>query len=225
MAYFPLQVSGEVLGLLVLEAAAQDGLTADELYLAEVMAHQMAGAISLSRYHQQLADAATRDSLTGLYNRGYFFSQLEAELESRTLTGAPVSLIMLDMIGFKELNDQYGHVAGDRALQEWAHWLKGYLTPHAVAARYGGDEFVVVLPEADQETALRIAAAVAATEGKTVQVQGARVPFPTLSYGVATSPEDGLTASQLVAAVDASLYKHKRECRLHGYAQSARLQA
>jgi diguanylate cyclase (GGDEF)-like protein len=165
----------------------------------EVLAEEAAVAITRADAALQLAEQARRDPLTGLANRRGWEEALDIELDRSARTGAPVSVLMLDLDGLKSFNDTYGHQAGDRLLSATAQAWLGRLRPTDVLARYGGDEFVAVLPGCTASTALRVADALLA----------ALPPGGGCSAGVACwdGSED---AAMLQTRADTALYAVKR---------------
>jgi two-component system cell cycle response regulator len=164
-----------------------------------------------ARYHSALS-ASTNDTLTGLFNQGYFKRFLILELKRSLRQNHPTSLVLMDIDDFKTMNDTLGHLAGDQILGELAGRIRSCIREIDLPARYGGEEFVVVLPYTGREGAVvvaeRIRAAIAAREF----LQGSSFPQVqvTVSIGVAAGPENGSLPEELISAADALLYKAKR---------------
>jgi diguanylate cyclase (GGDEF)-like protein len=153
---------------------------------------------------------ALTDGLTGCYNRRSFEMQLESHLHLATRIRQPVSLIMLDLDNFKHINDQAGHEAGDVALCMLADTLRAELRAVDTAARFGGDEFVIILPQAHTEGAILVA------ERLRARVEQMEVPGfgkVTSSFGVATFPNHASSRDTLVVAADRALYNSKNAGR------------
>lgn len=168
----------------------------------------------LRSWSQELQQLAVLDPLTGLYNRRYFETRLDGELRRASRSSSPVALALLDLDGFKGLNDSRGHRAGDRFLQEVGQTLRDRCRRSDVACRYGGDEFAIILPETN--------AAGAHSAADAFRRELARVLPPsdsdherliTASVGVAISSTCGNTTTQLVNSADEALYRAKREGR------------
>jgi diguanylate cyclase (GGDEF)-like protein len=153
---------------------------------------------------------ADRDPLTDTYNHRAFQERLAQEVLRARRGRRPFALLMLDLDGFKLVNDSLGHPFGDRVLAWIAAVVRGTLRASDLLARYGGDEFAVILPDSDraaaERTAERIVSAVAEQPFTT---DGGPVPVG-ISVGIATYPEDGRTGAELIAAADAALYAQKR---------------
>ncbi|MBT8098359.1 MAG: GGDEF domain-containing protein [Gammaproteobacteria bacterium] len=157
---------------------------------------------------------ATTDALTGLGNRHSMEDSFPREISRCEKDEKPVSLIMIDVDNFKDFNDKFGHIAGDRALTAVAHILKNQFRPRDVLIRYGGDEFSVLLPGVNEEQALTIADRVRSTvSGNTADEDDSLIQVPVrISMGVAQLA-DGGTLDSLVRAADAALYRAKRAGR------------
>ncbi len=156
----------------------------------------------------ELLRLSRTDALTGLANRGSLFERLGEELARARRYGHPVSLVMIDADHFKAINDQHGHVVGDRVLRELAARVQGELREHDVAARYGGEELAVLLPHAPLDGARTVAERLVAA-ARSVTFEGQRL---TVSAGVAQAL-DAEAADELVARADAALYESKRAGR------------
>jgi len=167
----------------------------------------------IGRLQVALQELAVRDSLTGLYNRRYLDETLEREVSRARREGNPLSLVMLDIDHFKKVNDTYGHQVGDEALRMLASTLLADIRAEDVACRYGGEEFLILLPNMPLETAMmRAEAWRVAVEGLCVALGNFRITF-TVSLGVAAYPEHGKTPDDLTRCADQALYRAKNDGR------------
>jgi diguanylate cyclase (GGDEF)-like protein len=157
---------------------------------------------------------ATTDALTGLGNRHSMEDSFPREIERCTKNGEPVSLIMIDVDNFKDFNDRFGHIAGDRALTAVSRILHKHFRPRDVLVRYGGDEFAVLLPQVSLEGALVIANRVRrSVSGDTGDSNDSLIQIPVrISMGVAELPPNG-NLDNLIRAADAALYRAKHAGR------------
>ncbi len=163
----------------------------------------------IEQLHEELQEQATRDPLTGLHNRRYLAEELERELIRARRGDTPVSIVMFDVDHFKEVNDTYGHAAGDDILRAIATELLVGTRRRDIACRYGGDEFVVVLPDMAAETALARAEGWRRRLAQVMAGVGNGLLRPTVSLGVATFPANGWTSDALVSAADGAVYVSK----------------
>ncbi|MFO8034998.1 MAG: diguanylate cyclase, partial [Candidatus Bipolaricaulota bacterium] len=128
-------------------AGREDAFTADDVSLAEILVGHLREELKRVRLEEKLRDQATRDALTGLYNRRFLNEVLEREMARAKRYGHPISVIMADIDDFKQINDRFGHLKGDQALREVAGLLQESIRQSDYVFRYGGEEFVVLLPE------------------------------------------------------------------------------
>lgn len=168
----------------------------------------------LMQHQHKLEELSARDGLTGLYNRRELEKRLHEETQRARRYTHPLSVMMLDIDHFKNVNDQYGHQAGDEVLITVTDLIQLHMRPVDVVCRYGGEELAVILPETDEEGARTVAERVRATvaDSITTTPQGDMVHV-TVSIGIATFPRDGDTASSLIHAADTALYVAKQEGR------------
>jgi diguanylate cyclase (GGDEF)-like protein len=157
-----------------------------------------------ARLFEQVRSMAVSDSLTGLANYRRLLSVLESELDRSRRTQRAFSVVLLDMDGLKTINDHYGHLTGSRALVRLGKILRSHSRAIDTAARYGGDEFALVLPEAGRDIAARVVGRV-----RERLAAEAEPPALSVSAGVAAFPEDGDTPEKLLAAADRALYRMK----------------
>ena len=169
-------------------------------------------AASVGREQHRARDAALRmsalDSLTGLYNRPFLFAAVAREIARSQRTGRGFCLVMLDLDDLKEINDRHGHHAGDAVLRAIADTLRTTIRRADVAARYGGDEFVTLLPETDPTGGWVVAEKIR----QVLRDRGMRsFDFrPTVSLGVVSYPGDGRSAETLLMSADRAMYVAKR---------------
>jgi diguanylate cyclase (GGDEF)-like protein len=171
-------------------------------------------AAAIAREQRQTRDAAIRlsmlDPLTNLFNRGFFFAAIEREIARSARSGRGFCLLMMDLDELKLINDRFGHFYGDRVLRGVGEIISAGVRRLDTAARYGGDEFVVLLPETDPSGAyvlaekirLGVAAMPVALPDSTIR--------PSLSIGVVSYPDDGATADELMISADGAMYASKR---------------
>lgn len=186
--------------------AAQEGLKARN---AELQAQ----IIEIQQLHKQLQEQAMRDSLTGLYNRRYLDETLERELARAKREAYPLSLMMIDLDHFKKVNDTYGHLAGDEVLKFFSGLLNESARAEDILCRYGGEEFLLLLPKMPLEVARERAEKWRTDfEAQTVVVGEYRIRT-TLSVGIAAYPDHGTTPDQLTQSADLALYLAKKDGR------------
>lgn len=174
---------------------------------------------TLEHLLHSLEEAAATDPLTGLYNRRHFAVELERMYDNARRAGEDLSCVMIDMDGFKLLNDTYGHQAGDAALVTTAQTVRDNLRKMDAAARYGGDEFVLLLPRTDVLVATAVARRIRDAYQAEMRSRGFTTSPLGMSFGVASVTADGPgTADELVASADAALYRAKRAGRERVYA-------
>jgi diguanylate cyclase (GGDEF)-like protein len=212
----PLVAKGTVLGVVELVNGAQHGPFSDEdLRTLSTVGEFASIAIENARNFTKVQELTIIDDHTGLYNSRHLRRQLEQECVRATRFGHPVSVIFFDLDRFKRVNDTRGHQSGSRVLFEIGELLHRTLRATDVAVRYGGDEFVVLLPETSRDQALEVARRlrdeVAAAVFLGHEASGAvRL---TASFGVATFPDDGSTPDELIGRADEAMYRVKARSR------------
>jgi diguanylate cyclase (GGDEF)-like protein len=170
----------------------------------------VAVAINHADLYAQMQEQALTDALTGCYNRRSFEMQLDRDLQLATRLGKPLALLMLDLDRFKQLNDTVGHDAGDHALRLLADCFRQELRGVDTAARFGGDEFALILPGADSDGAHIVAERV---RSKIEQILVPGFGPLSASLGIATYPLHGRARTELVQHADSALYSAKRAGR------------
>ena len=165
----------------------------------------------LSKKSKQLQKLATTDSLTGLINRHQFHVELDAAVATSKLTGQQVALLVIDMDGFKEINDTLGHPVGDKSLIEIADRLNLYFSDFGIVSRLGGDEFCVILEnKGEEQDAVRIATEVCDLLRQRFSIEGRDFSLGS-SIGIANCPDDAQSSIDLFAYADTAMYHAKRD--------------
>ena len=214
----PMMAQGETLGLLYLEAHPDEGdavpLSEGKQQLVTAVAEQIALSLANLRLRETLRQQSVRDPLTGLYNRRFLEEALDRELARLERKNLPLALIMIDVDHFKTFNDTFGHEAGDAVLRDLGGILQRNVRGGDIACRYGGEEFTVIMPEANIEIARQRAEMLREATRELRLVHDGRSLGPvTLSLGVAAFPEHGRKREHLLQAADAVLYEAKNSGR------------
>jgi diguanylate cyclase (GGDEF)-like protein len=187
------------------------GFGAETEQLAEWLASQAAIALENARLHDVVQRQAMTDELTGLVNRRRFISALEAEIERASSLGGTVSVVLIDLDDFKLINDRFGHHAGDRVLQAFASLLEAHVRPIDMAGRLGGEEFALLLPDADTAGAAATAERLRRSldDGPIARADGRDLSV-TASFGVAHYSA-GRSGDELLRIADDALYRAKEQ--------------
>jgi diguanylate cyclase (GGDEF)-like protein len=208
----PLAAHNEMIGVLTFDG--ERAPTADERRIALAAAEQLSLALANLRLKETLRTQSIRDPLTGLFNRRYLEVSLERELQRSARRSQTLAVLMLDIDHFKRFNDSHGHEAGDALLAQFAEVLQRAARSEDIACRYGGEEFTVILLEADAATAQRRAETIRqATADMSVTYRQQQLPHVTVSIGVAVYPRDAQTPAELLRRADAALYLAKKAGR------------
>jgi len=206
-ACIPLSAQGESMGWVYISAEA--GKLPDESLLKS-SAEQLSLALANLRLKEKLKQQSIRDPLTHLFNRRYLEESFERELARCKRRNLPLSLLMIDLDHFKKFNDTHGHPGGDALLSNFGRLLRSLCRREDIPCRYGGEEFVMLLPECDIDCAKARAITInQATAELQVKHQNLTLSPVTASIGVATFPDHGLDINELIKAADAALYRAK----------------
>jgi diguanylate cyclase (GGDEF)-like protein len=208
LGYVSAVVAGSAPGPFEPMAAATVGVNLTALILISY------AAMVIARAQRRTRDAAIRlstvDSLTGLFNRTFFFAAIEREIARSARSGRGFCLLMMDLDELKLINDRLGHFHGDRVLRGVGKVITDGVRQIDTAARYGGDEFVVLLPETDPTGAFVLAEKIRiGVNAMAIEMPG-DAPRASLSIGVVTYPEDGRTPDELIISADGAMYASKR---------------
>ncbi|HEX7524219.1 MAG TPA: sensor domain-containing diguanylate cyclase [Candidatus Deferrimicrobium sp.] len=207
----PLVSKGKNIGVLMLNHPEPNAFEPELLPTMRVLASYLAIAIENAGMFGLVKSLAEKDSLTLLYNHGSFHEKLAIELERANRYVRPMAVIMLDIDCFKEINDRYGHTTGDRVLALVAGALGAHLRKTDIAARYGGDEFAVILPETDLSSAAVIAERIAeGISNVRLDIGGGSVVSFTASIGYASCGHDAPGRGEILNIADRLMYDSKR---------------
>jgi diguanylate cyclase (GGDEF)-like protein/PAS domain S-box-containing protein len=212
----PLMAQAELLGMLHLRSQdiGSDQIRERWEWLVLMVAEHLALALANWQLRERLREQSIRDPLTALFNRRYMTETLDRELKQALRHHSPVGIIMLDIDHFKQFNDTYGHDAGDVVLNTVGTFLQKSIREEDVACRYGGEEFLLILPGASLDDTLKRAEQLHDTI-REIQLVYEEKPLRaiTISVGVASFPEHGRTVEDVLRVVDDALYSAKREGR------------
>ncbi|MBU7007188.1 diguanylate cyclase [Phosphitispora fastidiosa] len=211
----PVTGGEEIVGVICAYSRQADFFNEDKMQFLQTLSSQIGTAIVNARLFQRTRLLACTDGLTGLYDHNYFLKNLSRLLLKAIKKKTNLSLIMIDLNDFKYCNDKYGHTVGDVILKETADVLRHNVRNDDIIARYGGDEFVVILANASKELAFQIA--------ERIRCEISRMIFTdpeenktfgiTASIGIATFPDDALTARTLIDSADQAMYRVKRQVK------------
>lgn len=214
LALIPLKAKDKVNGIIVADNfITKKPVTKDDIRMLTMLANQAGLAVENSQLYEKTVMRAHSDSLTELWNHGYFQYLLQTELEKTKAIKAPLTLILVDIDFFKIYNDTLGHQAGDKALKEMAQLLKNQSRKMDYVCRYGGEEFSIILPQTEKKEAFLIAERLRQDIIKFRFCNEHILPQKqlTVSIGLSSFPEDGQTPSELINASDRSLYQAKHQ--------------
>jgi len=194
----------------VKEGVLADG---DHVTLGESILKFISHSSVEARYHEEVYQLATHDALTELYNRRHFVELVDKEIARAQRHGRPLVMCIIDVDLFKPVNDQYGHIAGDGVLRQLAALVRGFVRGEDIAARIGGEEFAVLLPESDIDAAHAFAERLREEVASEVFVLGGEPKRITISIGIAALGEGRDDRGSLMKAADEALYRAKDEGR------------
>jgi diguanylate cyclase (GGDEF)-like protein len=217
----PLAAGGDAIGLITLLPASDPETTplaglerTDWQILLSAFRESVAVAVSNVRLRESLREQALRDQLTGLFNRRFIDEALKIGLAQAKRRGEPYSAAMIDVDHFKKFNDTCGHEAGDLVLSALGAHFQRHLRNSDIACRYGGEEFLILLPATDGDAALAVLEKLCrSVEALAVRIDATRQVCVTISAGIATFPAQGENADALLRSADGALYESKRAGR------------
>jgi diguanylate cyclase (GGDEF)-like protein/putative nucleotidyltransferase with HDIG domain len=204
----PILYGDQLHGVLYVETSEPCDFTVEELQLLETLADLISGALHSAISFQKAQEQAITDGLTGVKTHRYFMETLSAEWKRATRAGRPFSLVLIDLDRFKFVNDFYGHLDGDLVLRRVGQILEENCRRSDSVARYGGDEFVVLMPETNVEQARQLAGKLRSWICSDALLKEKNV---TGSFGIASFPVHGSTPQELIQVADASMYLSKHQ--------------
>jgi len=208
LASFPLMEEKDVVGTLVVSSTLPDAFGEEEIRTLSLLSDQAAVVLKSARLYKENVKLSITDPLTGIYNSRYFYDNLRREINRTTRYGGTTSVIMFDLDDFKNCNDLYGHQAGDYVLREVAQRMLRYCRQTDILARYGGDEFIILLPQTDQGGGIKLGERIRlGLEEELFAGKREKLRYKvTLSGSVITSPQDGDEVEDLIRKLDTLLY-------------------
>jgi diguanylate cyclase (GGDEF)-like protein len=207
----PMVVGGSTIGVIHLDSLQEPYWSDERTELARGFVDYAAPILQNVRYFKQLQQRAIQDELTGLYNRRFLEGHLQKQLAMASRYEQPLAVLMLDIDLFKTINDRFGHDAGDRVLRSFSVNLSRTIRASDVVARWGGEEFVVVLPSTIGHAAKGLAEKIRKSiEGLSFEDQVPGLDGITVSIGTAAYPDDGTTEELLLKSADLALYRAKQ---------------
>jgi diguanylate cyclase (GGDEF)-like protein len=210
----PLIAGGIIIGAVRLEAV-KNFWTPSRQSVVESYLSSAASALSNLRLLDTMKQQANVDALTGLYNRRFLEDYARKLIAMARRKDQPLGFIMLDLDHFKAANDIFGHEVGDRILRHFAQTITGAMRETNLAARFGGEEFLVLLPDTNANSCLLVAERIRKAVSRMVVPSGTDKPLPqvTVSLGIAVYPDHGRTLEEVLQAADKALYESKRAGR------------
>ncbi|MCI0549460.1 MAG: sensor domain-containing diguanylate cyclase [Anaerolineae bacterium] len=207
--------SVNVTGIIALGSYKPNAFDRADMELFSNLAQHVTLALSNTFQHAQVEEQARLDSLTGVYNHGYFLKRLAEQADESSNTGIPLSLIMMDIDYFKQYNDTFGHLVGDQILNTLCAAIKQHIKQTDAVGRWGGEEFIISLPGASGAQAMQVAQRIGQTmSGLRVEDMEQRtVPVPTVSQGIAVFPDEANEIYRLIDLADQRLYIAKERGR------------
>jgi len=204
-----------VTGVIALASYQPNAFDSGDMQLLSNLAQHITLALDNTIRHAQVEEQARLDSLTGVYNHGYFLKNLANQASEASKNSLPLSLIMLDIDFFKQFNDTYGHLVGDRILKTLCTAIKHHIKHSDAVGRWGGEEFVISLPGATGSQALQVAERVGQTMAqlRVADRDQRTIPVPTVSQGIAIFPFEADEIYQLIDLADRRLYTAKARGR------------
>ncbi len=207
VVYLPLNVTDRTIGSLILASRKPNAYSSRQIKLLEKVALQIAAPVENAQLYARVEQKSRIDELTGLFNRRHFEERLKEEVSRHSRYGDVFSVFMFDLDNFKAYNDAHGHPAGDILLSQVGKIIKSSVRNVDQAFRYGGDEFVVILPETARDDAYVVAERVREQIAGKI---GKKAITVTCSIGLASYPADGVVADELIDMADNALYYAKR---------------
>lgn len=208
-------IAANVTGVIALGSYRPNAFDSADMELLSSLAQHITLALDNTIRHSQVEEQARLDSLTGVYNHGYFLKKLAEQAEAAIANHTPLSLIMLDIDFFKQYNDRYGHLVGDRILRTLCTAIRHHIKQLDTVGRWGGEEFVIALPGATGEQALQVAERIGQTMAalKIEDREQKMIPVPTVSQGIAIFPIEADEIYRLIDLADRRLYIAKERGR------------
>jgi diguanylate cyclase (GGDEF)-like protein/putative nucleotidyltransferase with HDIG domain len=204
----PVRYAEQLLGVLYIESSDRSEFPEPEILLLRTLADLFAGALHNALTFQKAREQAITDGLTGVKTHRFLMEALSAEWKRSTRAIRPFALVLMDLDRFKFVNDFYGHLEGDIILQRVGHILEQNCRRSDVVARYGGDEFVILMPETSVEQARQLASKLRGWVASDPLVRDKNI---TASFGIAGFPVDGSTPQELIKVADSSMYVSKHQ--------------
>jgi len=204
----PVKTNGKIISVILLDSKEKNAFTQEDVNFVKLIASELSSIIERSFLYSKIEQLSIKDQLTGCYNRRHIYFDIKKEIARCKRYSKNFSIIVMDFDNFKKFNDTFGHLKGDYLLKNMIEKIRKSLRKSDVIYRYGGDEFVLLLPETNKEGAMVCAKRLEEIVDKANKKIDKKTKI-TLSTGCAGYPEDGDTPSKLIKVADKNMYKNK----------------